>query len=154
MDTNQTTEQKDPNAELRAHADRVEAENKALRTRVLHEDIRGIGLDPSTGLGKAVAQGYSGDFTEGSVATYAKEEYGHEHKEEEPTQGEPEQLQQVEAQQAEVDKITQQGESAPTGGDDRVAAAEAALRGDPAKVGSGDARKSLAAKLERFASQQ
>jgi hypothetical protein len=70
-------EVKDPNAELRAFNDRLKEENAALRTRTLEADIRNIGLDPKIGLGVAVAELYQGDFSDGSVAAFAQEKFGH-----------------------------------------------------------------------------
>jgi pyruvate/2-oxoglutarate dehydrogenase complex dihydrolipoamide acyltransferase (E2) component len=86
-----------PPAELRAHADRQEAAAKGMRTKLVEVYVKEIGLDPATGLGKAIANTYKGDDpTVEDVASYAESEYQHKKPETPQT---PEQVAQTTASQ-------------------------------------------------------
>lgn len=63
--------------QLREWAERVARENTQLRTQLVDGQLREIGLDPETGLGKAIRKEFREPVTEGAVATYASEEYGY-----------------------------------------------------------------------------
>jgi len=71
-------DQENPNAELRAHNKRLKAENQEYRQRILAGDLSAIGLNPTAGLGKAIAKEYDGEMTTEAVAAYARDEYQHE----------------------------------------------------------------------------
>lgn len=74
------TEMPGPDAEpsqLRKWAEAQQAENKALRSQLIGAQLREIGLDPDTGLGKAIAKEYAGSIDPDAVATFAAEEYGY-----------------------------------------------------------------------------
>ena len=73
-------------AQAREHIKRLEDENAGLRTDntelrkdTMERHLATIGLEEATGLGKVIAREYDGDFTADGVATYAKDEYGHEY---------------------------------------------------------------------------
>jgi len=69
----------DPNAELRAHADRTEAAAKEMRDQLMEVRLKDLGLQKTVGVGKAIDQGYKGtDMSLQAVAEYAKTEWGHE----------------------------------------------------------------------------
>lgn len=76
--TVETTENSNPNAELRAYADGLKDENRELRRQVLTARLADIGLNIDAGLGKAIAKEYEGKLDPADVASYAKTEYGHE----------------------------------------------------------------------------
>lgn len=69
---------KKANKQLQSHLKKVEAENAALRGQLVAVHITEIGLDPEKGLGKAITKEYQGDISAEAVATFAREEYGHE----------------------------------------------------------------------------
>jgi hypothetical protein len=83
------------------HKNKIEAENKNLRTRILAGDLQSIGLEIDKGLGKAIAKDYRGDFEPGSVAAFAKDEYQYEHED----AGAPPQAQQIVEQQQQADAL-------------------------------------------------
>lgn len=78
--------QKVANAAVREFAETTNAENKTLRASTLGQHLADIGLSPDKGLGKAIAQSYTGDPTK--VGEHALEEYGHE-KPAETAEGQP-----------------------------------------------------------------
>lgn len=65
------------NADLHAFNKRLKTENRELRGRILESDLAVIGLKPGEGLGKAIAKEYDGELTTEALATYARDEYGH-----------------------------------------------------------------------------
>jgi hypothetical protein len=73
----QPEDAKQTSGELRAYADRMKAENAAMRTQLLGTHLEAINLKPDTGLGKAITKDYSGEITAEAVARYAQDEYGH-----------------------------------------------------------------------------
>lgn len=76
-ETQETQQQADPNAELRAYADRTKAENQTLRKELMKERLGQIGLDNEVGLGKAIAKEYDGEMDLDSIRKYAADEYQH-----------------------------------------------------------------------------
>ena len=69
---------------LRGQLEAALSENKTLKADKLAESFDKIGLDPKTGLGKAIAKEYSGDVSADALAEYAKTEYDWEGSEESP----------------------------------------------------------------------
>lgn len=67
----------DANAQLRAYADRLKAENKQLRAQAMSAHIEKLGLKTDEGLGVAIVEGYDGDVTYESIAQWAQEKYKH-----------------------------------------------------------------------------
>jgi len=53
--------------------------NAALTTKLLENAYTDLNLDPTTGLGKAIAKEYQGEASADALAAYAKAEYGYEH---------------------------------------------------------------------------
>ena len=76
--TGSTITTTNPNAELRAYADRLKDEVEELRSEMLALRLDSIGLKTDTGLGKAIFKEYDGALDEASVSAYAKTEYGYE----------------------------------------------------------------------------
>lgn len=144
--TNTLTEP-NPNAELRAYADRLKDENAELRREVVSMRLESIGLNPKEGLGKAIAKEYDGEYSLEAVRGYAKEEYGYEPKEPsvEPSI--------VTDAQHRIDDLMAEGTSVtPQQETDPVEDAEAKLASDDATTA--DARTSMSTKLQAFMSQQ
>lgn len=65
-------------AELIEYKKRLEAENKVLREQLTATHLGAIGLEPDKGLGKAISQTFKGDPSAEAIATFARDEYGHE----------------------------------------------------------------------------
>jgi len=63
--------------ELRDALKRTQKENAELREILMEDAWAKVGLDPSVGLGKAIAKEYKGKPTADALAQYAAEEYGH-----------------------------------------------------------------------------
>lgn len=63
--------------ELRDALKREKAENKKLREIAMKDAWAKVGLDPATGLGKAIAKEYKGDPTAEALGQFAADEYGH-----------------------------------------------------------------------------
>jgi hypothetical protein len=70
-------DQKGGNAELRAALKRTQEALKEANQLHLVRNLTDIGLDPGTGLGKAIAKEYDGEMTVDAIAAYARDEYGH-----------------------------------------------------------------------------
>ena len=70
-------EEVEGNEELRAALKRSQTALKEANQRTLSRDLTDIGLDANAGLGKAIAKEYDGDMTIEALATYARDEYGH-----------------------------------------------------------------------------
>lgn len=148
MDTSQANdpvdEKPNPNAELREYAERVKAENAALRQQVVQGHLTSIGLEVDKGLGKAIVKEYSGEFTAEAIAKYASEEYGYE-----PQASSEAAATQLQQQQERVDAI--QGESAPvtpTGLRDKIAEHDRTLATPEAT--RADAQAALSDKLDQY----
>ncbi len=62
---------------LRRQLEATLAENKQLKADKLAGSFKEIGLDPTTGLGKAIAQVYDGETSTEALAEFAETEYGH-----------------------------------------------------------------------------
>lgn len=135
----------DANAELRAHADRALERAKAAEAELLKVRLGEIGLDPATGLGKAIAKEYEGEFTLEAIAGYAEEEYGHQSE-----TGIPDtRVQQIEEAQARADRLSAPSESiVPATTEDETAAREARLTEEDSTPQ--DAAASVAHKMGRF----
>lgn len=141
----QVEEKPDANAELRAYADRVKAENAALRQQVLQGHLSQIGLNVDQGLGKAIAKEYSGEITSDAVAEYAKSEYGYEPAaatDESKAQQLDQAQQRVEQVQAESSPVT------PTGLVDKIAEHDQTLAKPEAS--RADAQAAIADKLKYY----
>lgn len=82
MTTEATEQTQNPNAELKAFADRLKTENLELRSMITAQSLDKLGLDPSTGIGKAIVKDLSREkdfqWAPDAIAKYAKEEYGFE----------------------------------------------------------------------------
>jgi len=57
---------------------KLHAELSSFKDEKLNDAIRGIGLNPENGFGKALKQVYDGDVTIEAVSEFAKTEYGYE----------------------------------------------------------------------------
>jgi hypothetical protein len=89
------------NENYKSYVKRLETQNKSLKSQVLDNHISDIGLDPATGLGVAVREGFAGDdFTIEAVAAFAETKYGHVASAPEPTE-----VTAVRVQQESVDAI-------------------------------------------------
>ncbi len=123
-------EQKETGKGLRAQLEKTLAGSKAkddtiadLTTRILSGAYEQLNLDPTTGLGKAIAKEYDGDASFDGLAAYAKEEYGYEA----PAVDEQHpQAQQIAQGQAALDQVGQTaGSIVPPTQQDALAKAEA-----------------------------
>lgn len=63
--------------QLREALKRAQEERDEYRAHLLNDSFKEIGLDPATGLGKAIAKEYKGAPTKEALAAFAAEEYGH-----------------------------------------------------------------------------
>jgi hypothetical protein len=70
-----TTPESGP-SELREYAKRLKAENEVLRAKASVDVYAEVGLDPTKGLGKAIAKEYDGNLEPEDLAKFALEEYG------------------------------------------------------------------------------
>ena len=70
--------QTNPNAELRAYADRMKEERDAMYSEMMQFRLEALGLNPKEGLGKAIAKEYDGDISSDAIRTYLKDEYNYE----------------------------------------------------------------------------
>ena len=57
---------------------KLQAELSSYKDEKLNDAVRGIGLNPENGFGKALKQVYDGDVTIEAVSEFAKTEYGYE----------------------------------------------------------------------------
>ena len=107
---------------LRKQLAEAHAEIKALKQEKLTGAFDALGLDPSKGLGKAIAKEYDGEPSPTALAEYAKAEYGWEPSaEENPVAG------QINAAQQALDQVGQHAGSVPLPNEkDELAQAEAA----------------------------
>lgn len=85
MAENETTEEvtddtgdSGPIKQLRAAEKAAREENVRLKARLMEGAYNQVGLNPDTGLGKAIAKEYKGDPSAEGLAEYAKAEYGYE----------------------------------------------------------------------------
>lgn len=108
--TDETTEDQGDSSgpkQLREALKREKAENVKLRKQAMTGAFEKVGLDPETGLGKAIAKEYKGEPTVDALAQYAKEEYGHEA----PAGDEHPQEKQIVEGQTQADQLQQQSTS-------------------------------------------
>ena len=138
----------DANAELRAAYDREKERRVTAETELSKRLMSEIGLDPTTGLGKAIAKEYSGDLTVEALGAYAREEYGHEWTGEIPNSKAAE----ITEAQDQADRLTSSTESVtPIDESTKIQKAESKLIGN--EVNPVDARASVALKMEQFVNQ-
>lgn len=90
--------------QLREALKHEKAKNRQLTTKLMDRAYQEAKLDPTTGLGKAIAKEYDGDPDAESLLAFAKEEYGYEPTADDPN---PEATQRRE-QQAVVDNVEAQ----------------------------------------------
>lgn len=133
------------NEQLRDHSKKVEGENSQLRSQVMKTHLKEIGLDDETGLGKAIAKEYQGEYTVEAIATYAEHEYGHEYAEPGATPAEQQQ-QRTQQMQQQSDPMTPEPKLTP--GEE----AQQKMH-DPAATRE-DAARSIASKVGQFMDQQ
>lgn len=85
-------EQKDPKwyrDELKKRDDQLAEQQKTINrqgVRLMEKAFSDAGLDPTKGLGKAIAQNYDGDPDAEAIKTFAQEEYDWEPPEQTPAQ--------------------------------------------------------------------
>ena len=133
------------NAELRAAYEREKERRQSAEQKNVGHELAAIGLDPSEGLGKAIAKEYDGEMTREAIALYAQEEYNFS-----PVGVDvPEQTQEVIEGQEQVDKLDSASTSVvPVSQEDELAAHDQRLAQDDAT--QEDAERSLNAKLGTF----
>lgn len=113
--------------ELREALARREAENKRLRGILMENAFRTLGLDPTKGIGKAIAKEYDGEPTVEAVEAYAVDEYGWE--KQSGTQPSPEAAL-IETAQQRVTQATSGSVTAPPPSDLDQQIREAESKGD------------------------
>ena len=116
---------------LRTQLEKALEENRKLKADQLAGAFGTIGLDPTTGLGKAIAKEYDGDATPEALSAYASSEYGW-------TRPEPQhpQAQQIVTEQARVDQVAQVTVPATSAMTEAQAIAEAEAAGDFDRAGA------------------
>ena len=62
---------------LRKQLEAALERERTLRNHILTQSYEQLGLDPSQGLGKAIAKEYSGEASYDALASYAESEYGY-----------------------------------------------------------------------------
>jgi hypothetical protein len=120
------TGEKETGKGLRAQLEASLKREKTLKTQILDAAYDAIGLDTSTGLGKAISKEYEGEASQDALASYAKDEYGWDAPEQEAVHPEAVAIAQGTGQ---LDQIGQTAGSVstPTKGDDL---SEAEAQGD------------------------
>ena len=111
---------------LRAQLEASIKREKKLKSTILDSAYEAIGLDTSTGLGKAISKEYEGEASQDALTQYAKDEYGWEAPIQETTHPQAEAIAQG-TQQLEQIGQTAGSVSTPTEGDNL---AEAEAKGD------------------------
>jgi hypothetical protein len=106
----------------------VEADNIALRTKLLDRSYAELGLDPTKLVGKAIAERYEGEASTEALAEFAKEEYGYEPAPVSPV-GHP-LSKQIQEQQQALDQVGQTAGSVPVTLSEVDALAKAEAEGD------------------------
>ena len=112
--------------QLRARLKAVQAQNAELRAGQMAQVYAAVDLDPSTGLGKAIAKEYDGDMTVEALTAYAGDEYGYVVPEA-PTNP---QAQAIQTEQSRLDSAAQGAGSVPVAPTQGQAIAEAEQAGD------------------------
>lgn len=150
-DQPEETTEKNPNAELRAHADRLQERVKALEAQLAGSTIRDLGLDPSKGMGKAILRTFDGDASDReALLAFAKDEYDVEVPNAETAQEEPI-SQEIETAQKQVAQVT--GDPVePTGPADELAASAAKLGREGMTMS--DVEADMALQLQRYREQR
>lgn len=98
---------------LREAYNRTKEENRKLKAEVMLGEYEKAGLDPTTGLGKAIAKEYDGEADVDQLLAFAKEEYGYEQPSSDETpehqerQGEQQKLEGVEANSTQPVPLTE-----------------------------------------------
>lgn len=142
--------QKLANKAVRDYADSVKGENVTMRGGLMGTYLSEIGLDASTGLGKAIAKEYEGAIDQETVASYAAEEYGYSHNVEAGETAEPnEQAAQITAateQVAQTDSVS--APVTPATSADQLAEADQKLA--DAEATPQDAQAAAALKLAAY----
>ena len=102
--TTETTEtaEADGPKQLRDALKSEKALNKKLTKQLMGGAYEEAGLDPETGLGKAIAKEYKGDPDAASLLAFAKEEYGYER----ATAPDNPQAQTITTEQNKLDSVT------------------------------------------------
>ena len=135
------------NAELRAFNETLKSENAALRSRVMSQDLKEIGLQPDAGLGLAIVESYEGRYEPGSVAEYARDKYQYSHEGGAPVESQA--AQDVEQVQAQTDQLQATSVSAmPETQSDRLRAHDQRMA-DPEATRQ-DAQNALTDKLSAY----
>ncbi len=111
---------------LRAQLEASIAREKKLKSTILDSAYTAIGLDTSTGLGKAISKEYEGEASQDALTKYAKDEYDWEPPEKEVVHPQAEAIAQGQEQLEQIGQ-TAGSISTPTKGDDL---AEAEAKGD------------------------
>ena len=74
-ETTEEVEDKETGKGLRAQLEASLKRETTLKTTILDAAYDAIGLDTSTGLGKAISKEYEGEASEEALSKYAKDEY-------------------------------------------------------------------------------
>ena len=125
----ETTEQAPEAKGLRAKLEETLAENTRLRANALTEAFDKLGLETTSGLGKAIAKEYDGEANYDALAAYAHDEYGHSPKEEEEETPTP-QAQAVNQGHQRLEQVAQTSGSVPVTPEVGDALAKAEAEGD------------------------
>ena len=124
---------------LRKQLNEAHATIKQQRTDLLTPAYAKLGLDPETGLGKAIAKEYDGAASFDALAEFAQKEYAHVIPE---SSGDHAQAENIQLQQAQLDQVGQvAGAVAPLSGQDQLNKAEA----------EGDYQTTMAIKSQQIA---
>lgn len=113
-------------AQLRAALKRERTENAGLRAEQMAGIYTKVGLDPNSGLGKAVAKEFDGDMTVEALSAYAKAEYGYDVPEA-PTNP---QAETITTEQGRLDQASEGAGSVPIAPSQTQAIADAEAAGD------------------------
>jgi hypothetical protein len=113
-------------AQLRAALKRERTENAGLRAQQMTTVYAEADLDPTAGLGKAIAKEYDGPMTLEALTAYASEEYGYVV----PEAPSNPQAQMITTEQTRLDTAAQGAGSVPVAPTDAQAIAEAEAAGD------------------------
>ena len=127
----ETSATSDGPKELRDALKRKTEEAAEYRGQLMTGAYDAIGLNPETGLGKAIAKEYEGDPTAEALAEYAEAEYGFKAEETPENPKAPA----IEGGQKQIDAVNAQSESI-TPGSESEALKEAQSKGDYATAGA------------------
>ena len=110
-ETTDTGTEEETGGGLRRQLEATLAENRTLKADKLSGSFKEIGLDPTTGLGKAIAKEYDGEISTEALAAFADSEYGHKFEAQAETHP---QAQAINQGQAALDQAGQTAGSVPT----------------------------------------